>query len=1080
MRTFLRFALLLCLLTSIEKTQAQQRFFFDDFEKWRDWTLVDEFEIFACTGLGTTDPSAAYSGSWVLGVDLTGTGSSVGNYEPNLTKRQCAATSPVIDCRNYTGIHMKFRRWLNVDAIANDTARIEISNNGGSTWTQLWINGSSAILDASWSLQDLNISAYADGQASVLVRFSIGGTNATINYGGWNIDDFEFTGTFACSNTITTEWTDLIEAPGLTNWYQDGTDDFNWTFSSAPTPTPNTGPDAGFGGGSFAFTEGDGNLNNTASLISPCMNLSSMMNPAIEFYYHMYSGFTSDGMGNLYVDIEKVSGSGQWTTIWGKAGNHNNQWYKEVLDLKAYKNNTFRLRFRGALIWSFYTDVAIDRVKVFDNQCVMSPIVIYDTRVCPGSPSTLYFPQSDANYQWYNSPGGTLLGTGNSYNMPGQSANTTIYVQKAANTTADYLFTNYSATYNVDGVMFDIQAKNSLTIDSMEFLLSDAAGTQVPIALMIKNKTHNGNEATSSIWYTHFVDTIASPGPSTPVKIKFKGIQLNNQDTLGCYLTVTNTAYGLKYSAYSAAYYDTNMVITASEGIDYPFGTVTSNRMLNGKIYYTAHSATTQFTGTNLKSGFMMKVQAKKAIALEGIDVLTTNNSGSYTAYLYYIKGDYSGHELFSTHWFRWDSVGFVGNASYISRINFTHEFKIPEGDIISFYIGVSGTQIKNSSASMTLTNNQISVLSGSAVDYPFTGTVNSNRSLSCRIHYRPLQDATGLVPVHIMVPDIAIPTVNDTTICDGDMASLHVLGAGGIYHWLDAAIGGTEIGMGSTYTTPALPTPGTYHYYVSMEDTLYMRQLTTIQTGGGSENGVMFNITAGSEDISLDSLSFVPSTSKPASIQLYYREGSYSGYQLDPDSWHLFDRATFPILTANTAEIFNFSSGLMIPAGTTYGFYLTSQTTKLNYTAGATPYSDAYMTITPGTSNVYPFGLSTPSRTWNGTAYYTIGSSCNGLTNDVLVTVENCSGIEESAMNGSINVYPNPSHGMLSIASTGFSGNVVLELYDATALLLLTNQFDASNNSVQNLDLSNLSSGLYVLKLRGEQLNKVLKITIE
>ncbi len=173
--------------------------FSDSFESASGWTLSGEFEIGNPGGLGGSahgnpDPNSAYSGTGVLGVDLTGLGANNGDYEPSLGIRAYQAVSPTINCSGFTNVSMNFQRYLNVEQNSYDHAYIDISNDNGSSWTNIWANGSSTITDASWSLQTINISAYADNQAQVKIRFCIGATDGSWQYSGWNIDDFQLTG----------------------------------------------------------------------------------------------------------------------------------------------------------------------------------------------------------------------------------------------------------------------------------------------------------------------------------------------------------------------------------------------------------------------------------------------------------------------------------------------------------------------------------------------------------------------------------------------------------------------------------------------------------------------------------------------------------------------------------------------------------------------------------------------------------------------------------------------------------------------------------------------------------------------
>jgi hypothetical protein len=88
------------------------------------------------------------------------------------------------------GTILKFRRWLNVEQPAYDHVYVRVSVDGGSTWTSVWTNASE-IADAAWSQVSYDISALADGKSSVLIRWTMGTTDFSYQYSGWNIDDVE-------------------------------------------------------------------------------------------------------------------------------------------------------------------------------------------------------------------------------------------------------------------------------------------------------------------------------------------------------------------------------------------------------------------------------------------------------------------------------------------------------------------------------------------------------------------------------------------------------------------------------------------------------------------------------------------------------------------------------------------------------------------------------------------------------------------------------------------------------------------------------------------------------------------------
>jgi len=165
----------------------------DDFETDKGWTLTGEFERGTPSGgsgdHGNDNPTSAYGGSNALGTDLDG------GYPDDLPDRGYLATSPIIDCSGYVNVQMNFQRWLNVEQPSYDHAYIEVSTNG-STWDVVWEN-TGGIEESSWSSQSIDLSAYADDNGTVQVRFALGATDFMWNYSGWNIDDVEIVGTVA-------------------------------------------------------------------------------------------------------------------------------------------------------------------------------------------------------------------------------------------------------------------------------------------------------------------------------------------------------------------------------------------------------------------------------------------------------------------------------------------------------------------------------------------------------------------------------------------------------------------------------------------------------------------------------------------------------------------------------------------------------------------------------------------------------------------------------------------------------------------------------------------------------------------
>ena len=89
---------------------------------------------------------------------------------------------------------LKFQRWLNSDYQTYVYQTLEASVNG-LMWSPVWDNGSSEVADSSWSEQVFDLSALADGETTLYLRWGHRvASSGSWAYSGWNIDDVEIWG----------------------------------------------------------------------------------------------------------------------------------------------------------------------------------------------------------------------------------------------------------------------------------------------------------------------------------------------------------------------------------------------------------------------------------------------------------------------------------------------------------------------------------------------------------------------------------------------------------------------------------------------------------------------------------------------------------------------------------------------------------------------------------------------------------------------------------------------------------------------------------------------------------------------
>jgi len=296
-------------------------------------------------------------------------------------------------------------------------------------------------------------------------------------------------------------------------------------------------------------------------------------------------------------------------------------------------------------------------------------------------------------------------------------------------------------------------------------------------------------------------------------------------------------------------------------------------------------------------------------------------------------------------------------------------------------------------------------------------------------------------------------PTVTSSTAGCGPQSYVLTANGAGNITWSNA--GGT-VGTGSVYTTPTLSASTTYSATSSIMTTGTSTTSgapalnTTVGAGGylNFSHYLIFNATAGFVLHSVDIYAQTSTSSQPT-IQLLDNTGA-TLQSITP--------------TVNAAGINTIILDWHVPIGT--GYRLVANGTNINLyrnNAGAT----------------YPIAVSTVASitgtdvTSTAPAYYywfynwkvVADAPCYSTATTVTTNFSTCSGIAiNNAQSSFISVYPNPAHNSISV--TVLENTNSISVTDIIGQTVVAEQKINGAQQVQTIDIANLASGVYFMKI--------------
>lgn len=189
----------------------------------------------------------------------------------------------------------------------------------------------------------------------------------------------------------------------------------------------------------------------------------------------------------------------------------------------------------------------------------------------------------------------------------------------------------------------------------------------------------------------------------------------------------------------------------------------------------------------------------------------------------------------------------------------------------------------------------------------------------------------------------------------------------------------------------------------------------------------------------------------------------------------YIYDFASNQWSTSNTLLPQSISAYAVAKDDATDKMYITGDYNNQTFTGVYNPATDTFTNLSQ--TNMIGRRNHT-SETWNGNLYI-FGGNTTGSTSSSLLSVQSADlavlGIGEVASNTQMSVYPNPVKDVLNISFDAPIESVAI--YNLLGQQVFTKSFTANENSI---DVSNLGSGTYFVKVAADNAVKTIKVIKE
>lgn len=356
------------------------------------------------------------------------------------------------------------------------------------------------------------------------------------------------------------------------------------------------------------------------------------------------------------------------------------------------------------------------------------------------------------------------------------------------------------------------------------------------------------------------------------------------------------------------------------------------------------------------------------------------------------------------------------------------------------------------------------------------------NTYYRCNVSCSFSSTTVASTPVQITLNN-TITTTTPATIClPTDTAILTATSSSGNVKWYASQTGGTALGTGNSFTTPAITSTTTY--FAGTETTTNgSAGLIYTEDGsgtGGLNRGLAFNL---SNSIILNSVKVYPQQSPggsgaaPITVKVFQ-----NGVQVPGTSEVIFTPDTFsgwsPSTTAQTVTL-NYA----LSAGDNYSLEIADGASYENALAYVSPFPSPFP-ITSGAVSIIG-GVdngSVDNYNYNYFFDWNVTEVCSSARVPVIATVqtaEECDLANPSVPERSIalKAYPNPYSDTFKLSLTSiYSSDIMINVYDMIGRLI--EHREVRFNELSNTEIGNgYPSGIYNIAVKQEGITKTLQV---